>query len=168
MKQQIIGLNKKLLLVELPERAKFISIEGDKLYYYQEFLGIKNIKSYRKLSEMCKYIGKLTDIKEEQFDGLVFRSKIVGYKDYNHKDKQLDKLGLFNALLEMKFKIAKESFFSKLEKDEIYFTNPLGEFPTKHNTGLEYGMEYISKQASWEEAQEKVWDKERTWLFEIM
>ena len=66
------------------------------------------------------------------------------------------------------FNTAKESFFSYLESQGVVFENKLGEFPTKQNTGLEYGMEYISKVQKWEEEQYLVWDISRCYLFEII
>ena len=141
MKQQIIELKKKLLLVE---RDGVLS---------QGWIDIYNTH---------QIIGKLTDIKEEQFEEwveiVVFKSDPLGYRDYRFNKKNSIRC----------FATAKESFFSKVESIEIYFENKLGEYPTKYNTGLEYGMEYISKQASWEEVQENVWNLGNCYIFEIL
>ena len=145
MKQQIIsGLKKKLLLVEIDTTATPVKV-------HVTFNEDESIKMAAKL------IGKLTDITESQFAEWV-------------EDNGLGCFDNYKGIVDNRYTCltAKESFFSKLEVDGICFSNPLGDFPTKQNTGLDYGMEYISKQASWEEAQEKVWDKERCWLFEII
>lgn len=157
MKQQIIpGLKKKLLLVEFPEGASKIEISvlGDIMFEKGSSLDVLWLPDDILVK---KLIGNLTDIKEEQFTEYV-EKEFDTFRDYTQEDS----VGSFVV------NTAKESFFSKLEADGIYFENHLSEFPTKKNTGLEYGMEYISKVASWEEVQEKVWDKERTLLFEIM
>jgi hypothetical protein len=161
MKQQIIELKKRLLLVELPEgiNGEDVSINHNQDDYEQlefqypthEFRGMQcydNILLPKGYS--YKSIGKLTDITESQFTKLV--SGVIEYgKQENHP-----------------IWTAKKGFFSKLTEDKIYFKNPLGEFPTKQNTGLEYGMEYISKVQRWEEAESKVWDINRCWIFEIL
>ena len=157
MKQSTItGLKKKLLLVELPKGcSKFVikdySYSGLWLMAVNKELNCPKIKVPN-----IKEIGKLTGIKEEQFEELVPEpKKLFGGKRFNYKKGA----NVANT--------AKQSFFSKLESLEIPFENPFGEYPTKHNTGLEYGMEYIGKQARWEEAQEKVWDLNNCYLFEI-
>lgn len=59
-----------------------------------------------------KIISTSKDITEEIASKMVFRSKIGNYKDYTHVDKEFDEVGLINALLEMKFSTAIESFRS--------------------------------------------------------
>lgn len=103
MKQKIIpGLKKKLLLVE-EDNEGFLC----KITFYDTKFG------------KTKKVGKLTDITEGQFSEWVFRSRIGNYKNYTHVHKKYDKIGLIDALLEMKLKTAKESFFSKLEVDGL-------------------------------------------------
>jgi hypothetical protein len=148
MKQAILNLEKKLLLVELPEGYVVVSVFPSK-----RTLTMWNGNGQyitEKLDFDVDEIGKLTDITESQFTKLV--SGVIEYgKQENHP-----------------IWTAKKGFFSKLTEDKIYFKNPLGEFPTKQNTGLEYGMEYISKVQRWEEAESKVWDINRCWIFEIL
>jgi hypothetical protein len=148
MKQQIIELKKKLLLVELPEGYVVVSVFPPKrtLTMWNE----NGQYITEKLDFDVDEIGKLTDITESQFTELV--SGVIEYgKQENHP-----------------IWTAKKGFFSKLTEDKIYFKNPLGEFPTQQNTGLEYGMEYISKVQNWEEAESKLWDINRCWIFEIL
>ena len=95
MKQKIIeGLKKKLLLVELPEGTI------DEPEYIATICMVP--KDYWKL------IGKLTDIKEEQFKELV---------------KENDEL-------------SKESFLSKLEVEGIYFENPIQKPTATNHSGM--------------------------------
>lgn len=162
MKQHAIsGLKKKLLIVELPEDGSILRIKKGTLTVETENENLDTVDYL--LLDNCSLIGKLTDITEEQFFELMNSSF---YKDVDNlfPGKMLYK----NYLNNLWFNTAKESFFSKMEVEGICFENKLGEFPTKENTGLEYGMEYISKVASWEEAQEEVWDKDRTWVFEVI
>lgn len=49
------------------------------------------------------------------------------YKDYSYVDKELDEVGLFNALIQMRFKTPQESFYSLLAANGLYFINPLVE-----------------------------------------
>ena len=138
MKQQIItGLKKKILLAELPGSTEnnLISINHDSIdneKVSRLFLNSGYVLSFQ---FWVNTVGKLTDVTESQCKELVGNN----YPHYCFNE------GKFK----IKCKTAQESFFSKLEVDGICFSNPLGDFPTKHNTGLEYGMEYISKQASW-------------------
>lgn len=157
MKQQIItGLKKKLLLVELPENASILRVTSGILTVE---IQNDNLDTTDYIVPECLLIGKLTAITEEQFsewvDWMTVKYGVMSYKNY---------YSISNP-----FKLtAKESFFSKLESLGIYFVNPLGEFPSKRNTGLPYGIEYLSKVARWEESQEKVWDKDRIWVFQII
>ena len=160
MKQQIIELKKKLLLVEI----------GGELS--KEFLAIMNEHG------MAEILGKLTDITESIFDGLVEKYNWGTYANYGDK-----KGGTF-------VDTAKESFFSKLEAEEIYFENKY-EKPNKKDFELNPNNEhqramiiedkrgqkptwqsifyknYQDKLKTWQEAQEKVWNKDNTFLFEI-
>lgn len=145
MKQQIIELKKKLLLVELPEGI-VAPEKSDNICIIQDIICFRTSN----MKPTLRSFGKLTDITESQFTKLV--SGVIEYgKQENHP-----------------IWTAKKGFFSKLTEDKIYFKNPLGEFPTQQNTGLEYGMEYISKVQNWEEAESKLWGINRCWIFEIL
>ena len=144
MKQAILNLKKKLLLVEFPT----LEIRED--------VAVKSL------------IGKLTDIKEQQFGEWVFRSKIRTYKDYGHIGKKYDKFGLIDALLEMKFKTAKESFFSYLESQGIYFSNPLGKKPFVSVFDINPDSVVRKEYYKWEEAEQKVWNKNNCYVFQII
>jgi hypothetical protein len=155
MKQQILNLKKKLLIVELPEGA--ISVHLSEFYKNKISHYTKNslhlIETRDNLLESnVKLIGKLTDITEDQFQNWV---------DF------------------------KEIFFSYLEKEGIYFENQLdkpimeeygycedrdteGHFHKGYwepEDGEEKWQESINE---WQEAEEKVWKLENTYLFEII
>jgi hypothetical protein len=161
MKQQILNLKKKLLIVELPEGCLLPNvIKGSILYYYVE---VKQDVDYCSLPEgNYKEIGKLTDIKESQFAEWVeaYTSLENRFRNYTTP-----------AYIEFLMKTAKESFFSKLQADEIYFENPLGKKPhlgmfieQKGNCVKDYDKAFNE----WREAQQKVWDINRCWIFEIL
>ena len=160
MKQQIIELKKKLLAVELPEGAKDIEISvlGDIMYRHK--LGL-DILWQSNGSEVKNLVGKLTDIKEEQFKGLVDKFNCSGaYRDYTEKKPfdPADDLASF-------FLTAKESFFPKLEADGIVFENPIPKPGATDHSGIKDLNEKLDK---YYEAQEKVWNLDNTYVFEIL
>ena len=145
MKQKVIeGLKKKILLVDEQEDSSFI----------------ESIKKDFSLT----YIGKLTDIKEEKFGEFVDHPNSLTYHT------------------------AKESFFSKLQVEGIYFENKY-EKPNKKDFELNPNNEhqramiiedkrgqkptwqsifyknYQDKLKKWQEAQSKVWNLGKTYLF---
>lgn len=162
MKQQIIELKKKLLLVELPEdtiQIGYSMFDNKGNCYLEYYTNDKRCIKTRIVLNMDSKNYKLTDITESQCEQWVEAYTSLENKFRNYTTP---------AYIEFLMKTAKESFFSYLERQGILFSNPLGEFPTKQNTGLEYGMEYISKVQNWEEAESKVWDINKCWIFEIL
>lgn len=165
MKQQIItGLKKKLLLVEFPNiKCELAGIRGSVLYYYDEMMSKDDYPISVELSEVIELIGSLTGITEEQYRQWVYGyptmligSNVVYYKSY------LSGGGLDTA---------KESFFSKLESHGIQFENPLGKKPhlgmfIEQKGNCVQDFDEVIK--NWQEAQEKVWDKDRCWVFEVI
>lgn len=160
MKQQIIELKKKLLLVELPEGYVVVSVFPSKrtLTMWNE----NGQYITEKLDFDVNEIGKLTDITESQFAEWVeaYTSLENRFRNYT-----------VPAYIEFLMKTAKESFFSKLQADEIYFENPLGKKPhlgmfieQKGNCVKDYDKAFNE----WQEAQQKVWDINRCWIFEIL
>jgi hypothetical protein len=152
MKQQILNLKKKLLLVELPEGAMDIEISviGDIIF---KTIGTKEVIWLPKDRVVKTYIGKLTDITESQFTEFVEKTNVDGfcspliYKDYIHPK--------VNAL-----STAKESFFSYLQSDGVVFENKLGEKPSQFSSHC--------REVDWQEVESKVWDISRCYLFEII
>ena len=153
MKQQIIELKKKLLLVELPEGI-VAPEKSDNICIIQDIICFRTSN----MKPTLRSFGKLTDITESQFTELV--SGVIEYgKQENHP-----------------IWTAKKGFFSKLTEDKIYFENPLGEKPvldkeslwgnpeqdTQVFAALNYQMD------KWQEAQQKVWDINICWIFEIL
>lgn len=138
MKQQIIEPKKKLLLVE-EENKGFLC----KVNFLDTIFG------------KAKKVGKLTDIKEEQFKELVKENDELslagcGFEDY-------DGTSICDT--------AKESFFSKLEKDGIAFANPIKKPSATDHSGMKNLNEKLDR---YYEAEKKVFDINRCWLFEII
>lgn len=153
MKQQILNLKKKLLLIEI----------GGELS--TEFLAIMNEHG------MAEILGKLTDITEEQFAEWVEKFYDGAIRDYREGSfDPADDLANFCLT-------AQESFFSYLELQGIYFGNPYGEEPfvpfyaPYGMTIEEYNLELRAaeyKKGEWQEAEEKVWSKDNCYIFEII
>lgn len=171
MKQQIINLKKKLMLVE---RSDDNLLEDFKIF---EMLVNHNVK---------KTIGKLTNIKDKDvsmyLDYCLVGKAIPHFKDYTNPNHVLPS--------------AKESFFSKLSADNIYFKNSLGKqedyvkrllksigfkynpgYKSWDNVGNSIGTPLLitdlppcfsKEEKEWQEAQSKVWNKNNCWLFEII
>jgi hypothetical protein len=132
MKQQILNLKKKLLLVELPHG------------------------NFLELAFADEFIGKLTDITEGQFDEWVdWNEESQYYKDYTKDGWQGDIT-------------AYESFFSYLEAHGIYFSNPLGKKPFVSVFDINPDSVVRKEYYKWEEAEQKVWNKDLIYVFEII
>jgi hypothetical protein len=165
MKQQIIELKKRLLLVELPKGYVVVSVFPSKrtLTMWNE----NGQYITEKLDFDVDEIGKLTDITDNQCEEWVesYTSLENRFRNYTAP-----------AYIEFLMKTAKESFFSYLESRGVVFENPLGEKPvldkeslwgnpeqdTQVFAALNYQMD------KWQEAQQKVWDINRCWGFEIL
>ena len=168
MKQQIIELKKKLLLVENAIYAiKTISYGG--LTGINDYLMSDGAIMTCKPTELpfygYKLIGKPTDITEGQFsewvkecDELTFEGH--AFEDYNG-----------TSICDT----AKESFFSKLQAEGIYFENRMPK-PTKEKYGYSRGIwtwdegkfHYNNELKIYKAFQEKVWNLDNTYVFEIL
>lgn len=152
MKQKTIKIEKgTLLVVEPPEEAINIYIHQDFIHY--ETFGLHK---FRLPDGSWQLLGKLLEITEEQAEDIVdsplieppFRpfgstltypsSKV--WCDYT-------KGGCWWA----EITTALDSLHTLLQANEIYFENPIPPF--------------IERLEDFKEAQSKVWDKERTFLF---
>jgi hypothetical protein len=164
MRQQILNLKKKLLIVELPERSQFVSVEGDELYYTAPFLGMSEIGHFTKLNFPVKLIGKLTEITEEQFADFISSKwmlttnsdNVLRYKDY---------MAVFDPYNK---KTAKESFFSYLEANGVYFENPLDWEKKAYflkDSENSWGHDDLKR---WQEAEGKVLNLNTCYIFEIL
>jgi hypothetical protein len=154
MKQKILNLKKKLLLVEIEpfDSAKII-----------------NEKNVSYFGQKMNLIGKLTDITEEQCIEWVPNSfNSLGNGIYEYADYCNNEICMLPT--------AKESFFSYLEKEGIYFENPHKfplitdkEFYDEPYSGLGFYPEiYGHAIKRWQEAEDKVWKLNNTYLFEII
>jgi hypothetical protein len=139
MKQQILNLKKKLLIVE---------IGGE--------LGDAFVELIRKHG-MAEIVGKLNDIKEGEFEQWVADNGLGCYDNYK-------------GIVDNKYTCltAKESFFSYLEAQGIYFENPLGEKPKTKTTPYVIKIADASELKAWQEAEEKVWNLNNCYIFEIL
>jgi len=168
MKQQILNLKKKILLVELPEGI-VAPEKSDNICIIQDIICFRTSN----MKPTLRSFGKLTDITESLCAEWVFKSRIGTYKDYTCAPKSYDKIGLIDALLEMKFKTAKESFFSKLEAAGICFQSKNNlDKPDRNEYNFSYGHNesdlYNKHIKNWQEAESKLWKKDRCCLFEIL
>jgi hypothetical protein len=172
MKQQILNLKKKLLMVELPGQINGTDVsinhsqdDYDQLEFQYPTHEFRGLQCYDNIclpkENNYKSIGKLTDITEEQCKEWVEVKRIsfgkIFYHDYQNKSEWLYVKGT-----------AKESFFSHLEKEGVYFSNPLDwEKKAYFLKGSEnsWGHDDLKR---WQEAEEKVWDKNRTYIFDII
>jgi len=166
MKQQILNLKKKLLLVELPEGNnpnEFLLTWDSGDIFHSKLLEVD-------------LIGKITDIAEEQFnqwvkDGSYMKTFWNYLKNDTHKSNQLQ--------------TAKDSFFSYLEKEGIYFENPIekpiieeyGYFDERDAEGHFYKSYWESEDGEetwseaihlWQEAEQKVWNRDNSYIFQIL
>lgn len=167
VKQQIIELKKKLLLVELPEdtiQVGYSMFDNKGSCYLEYYTNDKKcIKTGIVLNIDSKNY-KLTDITEIQCEEWVeWIEEPQYYIDYRKEGWQGDIT-------------AKESFFSKLEADGIHFENPLGEKPVLDKESL-WGSPEQDTQAfaalnyqidKWEEAESKIWGINNCYLFLII
>lgn len=119
-------------------------------------------------------IGKLPEVTEDQYSKLVEKCGKSQFVDHV----------LFRGHLHNCVDTAKESFFSKLASENIYFSNPLGEKPKLEPEccgklrqfrfdeppeccGLpEPTEESVIAYQQWQSAQEKVFNIDNTYLFE--
>ena len=145
MKQQILNLKKKLLIVELDGNSSI----NDSV--------IQSITEHG----LMKEVGKLTDITEQQFAEWVDNNDeygVVMFKNYTTKsapyyDEQLT---------------AKESFFSYLEANGVCFENKLGKQPYVSIFDIYPDSPANILRTDWQEAEQKVWNREQTCLFQIL
>lgn len=147
MKQAILNLKKKLLLVELPEDATNVKLRFNRFLTYVKPFS----KVVQKFDDNIELIGKLTDITESQFAELVDRFYNGGYRDYKDKNSFYPDADTDNFFLS-----AKESFFSYFESQGVLFENPLADSISAPDI------------EEWKEEQEKVWILSNCYLFEIL
>lgn len=125
MKSLTLNLKKKLLIIDYETEEKF-----DQAWH--SYL-IPGIAIFHTDGSQVKPLFNGLELTEKHVEDLVFRSKIGNYKDYNYKEGTLGN-GLLDALAQMKFKTAIESFISAIEKEGFYWLeNPNGDELDKTN-----------------------------------
>jgi len=105
-------------------------------------------------------LGTVTE-KDIDFDPSVYLKKggLGTYKDYTYISKGLDEVGMLDALLEMKFKTASESFYSLLNANKLLFLNPAGEKEpeiTEPNIASQYYMCQLTENYTWTQYQKNL------------
>ena len=147
-----------LLLVEMPEGAKFIRIEtnqavvpyGQEVNYEvpatKESYGYEETEGFALPEGNWQLLGRIPVITEEQADKVIDKSIHTGL--YAHYVNGIP----VNIYC---YKESSDSLYSLLQANDIYFENPY------KDPGLIPSYELDV----YREAQPKVWDKERTYLF---
>lgn len=148
MKQKTIKTDKAtVLVVELPEGVKEVSCGLHCIGVKPEpteHLGFDSngwYHVYRKMFHGWKLLGRMPDIKEEM------AAKVVDEYTYNTGEKY----GYYDYENDIQTDCPIEFLNSLMYTNEVYFDNPIPPFKER----LE----------DWQEAQSKVFDKERTFLF---
>jgi hypothetical protein len=156
MKLIHLNLKRECVLVELPEGAKNIRT-GDwgNFVYDSPIEGVFAIDTLVPLAYR-KFLGKLTDLKEEDFEGLVHRSGHYSdlYKSYNPKDVR-------------PYSFGRESFISAIEAEGLYTENPYAKTirdAVDKSPGSSY-EEKLKEADIYREAQEKVINLSNCFLF---
>lgn len=150
MKQAILNLKKKLLIVERDSESVFL-------------LDLKEVSKNIRLGKMFK----LTDVTESEFTEWVDVNNnfsFAGDGIYKYKNYRLtgETYASYNLVT------AKESFFSYLKSQGVYFENPLDWekkaylFKGSENS---WGHDDLKR---WQEAESKVWNLSRCYLFQII
>ena len=169
MKQAIISLKKKLLLMEVE------SFDPVKIIYE---------KTVSYFGQKLNLIGKIADITEEQF-------ALINPKTRNGHNELVYPSYYESVGSGIGLNTAKESFFSKLEAEGICFENEykkpnIKDFELSPSIGEQRPMieedrsgqkptwqsifyrNYRDKLKLWQEAQEKVWSLDNCYIFEIL
>lgn len=161
MKQKTITTGVcELFVCELPYGAKNIRIDtnqsiipyGKEVNY--EVPGTKESYGYEETEGFAlphgnwRHLGAVNDVSEEQADRFVDKSIYTGLYGHYVNDIPLNIYCYKNAL---------ESFNTLLTANGVYFENPCRIYIDVEKRG--------DNLMDWHKAQDKVWDKERTYLF---
>lgn len=147
MKQKTINTGTcQLLFAELPDNVRF---------YKSNELKTKqgNWQLLSRADKVTEDVAKevvLDSLDMGFFDGNDY------YKDYSGEFGNIDDFDDF-------FDTALESYNSLLLANQIYFENPAGENP--HAKDDDAGTEKELKQIEWNNFQQNVWDKTKTYIF---
>lgn len=169
MKQKTLTTDKAtLLVVEMPRGVKNVRVNNARgIFGYTDKI---NIVRWEALEfGNWQLLGRLPDITEEGIskvaDSITFEDEEFGnYTKYrNYAAKTISPHGkLFEPIS------AIDAFYTLLQASEVYFENTLGKLHPTHPAYTGQGItveEWLEKCKKWQEAQSKVWDKERTYLF---
>lgn len=113
--------------------------------------------------DQYQLLGRLPDITDEQAED------IVDSEDFKHYSGRYFHMFVDYNNCENAFDDALDSLHSLLQVNEVYFENPLGDKPDINKTKFKmFGSlykEYSRLLTEWQEAQSKVFDKDRIYLF---
>lgn len=174
MTPKIIELKQApVVLVELPERESIGKLE---LKWDSPLMGgnhkvhLLNNRRYIGTLGLAKHfnedsiLGILSDLTEEQFEECVDKEEFY-YKCYTDQE-EIKEDGRISLLVG--FSIAKDSFYSLLESENVYTENPVGETPPDIRDFIDcgdpsdYSNAYDKAVSNWEEAQSRTIDPTRT------
>lgn len=152
MKQAILHFHSgDYLLVELPKWVTEITYGGRTKVHFD---GVY----------VDKLIGKLSEVTEEQFARIVqviSNGRISGkpqYRKYN--DKTLIPANMW-------VRSARDSFYSKMEAEGLYAENPRGSFEDAVTAPTGCAAR-VPEEIAWEDAEEKTFPPDRSFLFRIL
>lgn len=153
-----------LLLVEIPDGTEYLATYDSKR---GELIGIDYSTNQTTLKRwLCpmeiegkfKILGCLPKVTEEQAE------KVVESEDFKHYSGEYFHMFVDYNNCENAFDDALESLHSLLQANEVYFENSI-KHPRQMNMHPASVGWYNRQVQVYEEAQSKVWDKERTYLF---
>lgn len=110
-----------------------------------------------------KHLCPASEVTEEQAKVIVKESNIRKFQDYTYENKNLDPIGLLDALLEYSIDTALESYESMLEDNNIRFTNPWG--GKEPYCTCEGACNENCEYDEWTKFEFAKWDKQRTHIF---
>lgn len=156
MKQAILTFEKaKIIVIELPDDLdRFIMAYGNCIGWLdKEGMCCTEQPLGEDSEESLEYIGKLSEVTEEQFTEIVDKDR-SGYKDY-------DEDGIFSIY---PFIGAKGSFLSKLRAEGFRTENE----PAPPKCGCYGPCGLKCDYADWHEAEDSTFSPDKTYLFKIV
>lgn len=160
--------------LELNLKKIILIVEFEDSQHLQNVISCHNtgIRFMSDNEQPTKFICKGNELTEESASELVFRSKIGNYKDYSYKEGTIPD-NLLDALRQMKFKTAKESFISAIEVNNMFWEKHNIPYPSiydpRSKTGrFEIGEELNKGELEYNKAESKTFNPSKTLIFEII
>ena len=140
-----------LVLGGLPEGANRFKFFNDQRPYLSYFVGAKTFREYVVYPGNWQPLGFLKDIAEN-----VAKELVESTEYYDPYSTPFGPIPAYKGYLDNVYKWRATESLHSLIAVNCNMRNKYGEYPTKWNTGLEYGMRYIGAVEEWEDEQEKV------------